>query len=138
MRDPHVERLRYDANSVSANLSYKPDVAPLAFTNALGSFELRNGELTVEPAEHFADVSSAREQIDAARGARAAAAYAPHALPRGIRTPPCTACGDHAGRPRSWRSAGRGCRAAGVKTRCDALGATAQARVRDRHRALPP
>jgi hypothetical protein len=64
MRDPHVERLHYDAGSGVEHISYKADAAPLAFSNAVGKFDLRDGKLQVEPAEHFADEESAKQVID--------------------------------------------------------------------------
>ena len=57
MRDPHVERLRYEIGT-GEGISYR-DPAPLEFSNKIGRFQLRDGSLLFEPIEHF----SAEEEV---------------------------------------------------------------------------
>lgn len=61
MRDPHVQKLYYEIGS-GEGISYE-NPEPLAFSNHLGAFELREGKLTVVPTEHFGDEEDARQAI---------------------------------------------------------------------------
>ncbi|MPY90586.1 MAG: hypothetical protein GEU99_22025 [Luteitalea sp.] len=58
MRDPHVERLYFEIGS-GEGISYR-DPEPLSFLNHLGRFEVRDGTLVVDPADHFADQEEAQ------------------------------------------------------------------------------
>lgn len=62
MRDPHVEYLRYDAASENESVVYE-DPGPLTFSNEVGVFTLKNGELVVRLSEHFPDEDSARHVV---------------------------------------------------------------------------
>jgi hypothetical protein len=61
MRDPHVDRLHYEIGS-GANISYR-DPPPVSFATSLGQFDLRDGKVTFEPAEHFATEEEARDAV---------------------------------------------------------------------------
>ena len=62
MRDPHVERLHYAISSLEGIRHDNPEL--LTFDNAIGSFEARDGKLTVVPVDHFPDENAARAVID--------------------------------------------------------------------------
>ena len=62
MRDPHVERVHYKIGC-GEGTSYQ-DPRPLEFFNRLGRFAAKDGRLTVEPADHFADQDAALAVID--------------------------------------------------------------------------
>jgi len=61
MRDPHVERLQYDIGCEHGTAYNKPP--PLDFTNVLGHFTAEDGNLIVEPVDHFTSDGDAREAI---------------------------------------------------------------------------
>ena len=61
MRDPHVVRLLYGVTS-GPNISYK-NPPQLSFDSVLGLFDLADSVLTIEPAEHFASESAARDAV---------------------------------------------------------------------------
>ena len=63
MRDPHVQTIFYRIGSDEGITYFEPE--PLTFTNSVGDFDLREGELRVVPVEHFDDSDSARQAIDA-------------------------------------------------------------------------
>lgn len=62
MRDPHIEKLYFEVGS-GKGISYK-DPEPIAFSNQLGAFELRDGNLRIAPTEHFANEDDARQAIE--------------------------------------------------------------------------
>lgn len=62
MRDPHVERLLFTIGSDERTAYENPE--PLTFENPLGHFSTRDGQLLVEPADHFADEAAARSIIE--------------------------------------------------------------------------
>lgn len=62
MRDPHVEKLHYETYS-GEGISFK-NPPPVSLSNQLGTFELRDGHLTVSPAGHYADPAQARAVVE--------------------------------------------------------------------------
>jgi hypothetical protein len=62
MNDPHVEYLYYDIGTDSESISYK-DPPPLTFENKVGRFELKDGQLSVFPKDHFPNEQSARDIV---------------------------------------------------------------------------
>lgn len=62
MVDPHVERLLFKIVP-GTGVSYA-SAAPLTFENTLGRFDVRDGELVVEPADHFPSEAAARAVVE--------------------------------------------------------------------------
>jgi hypothetical protein len=62
MRDPHVERLHFEIGAEEGNAYENPE--RLTFTNPLGQFDAQDGNLVVQPADHYADEDSARAVIE--------------------------------------------------------------------------
>jgi len=63
MRDPHIERLIYSVTA-GPGISYRANPEPLSFSNSFGKFDVSDGELLFEPAEHFARTDEARAAIE--------------------------------------------------------------------------
>jgi alkanesulfonate monooxygenase SsuD/methylene tetrahydromethanopterin reductase-like flavin-dependent oxidoreductase (luciferase family) len=61
MRDPHVELLLYSVFAERGTEYVDPE--PLAFENALGRFQIKDGKLQIEPAVHFGDVDEAKAAV---------------------------------------------------------------------------
>jgi hypothetical protein len=57
-----VVRLYYEAGSGSPEISYI-NPKPLSFTNDLGCFALADGQLSIEPTEHFSTEAEARQAV---------------------------------------------------------------------------
>lgn len=62
MRDPHIEAICYEVGS-EEGISYN-NTDPISFSNHLGSFNLSNGKLRIEPTEHFPYEEDARHAIE--------------------------------------------------------------------------
>jgi hypothetical protein len=62
MRDPHVERLIYSIDS-EGRTSFK-EPPPLTFEHPLGTFDARDGHLTVSLKEHFESEKAARHAVE--------------------------------------------------------------------------
>ena len=62
MNDPHVDKLHYKVSS-GEGISYD-DPDPLSDSNELGTFELREGRLSFELVDVFAEVDDARSAIE--------------------------------------------------------------------------
>ncbi len=62
MNDPHVQSLNYMVSS-GEEITYQ-DPKPILFTNNLGTFELSDGHLRIEPADHYPDEDDYRQIIE--------------------------------------------------------------------------
>jgi hypothetical protein len=62
MRDPHVSALYYDVGSGEG--IHFGDPPRVTLTNHLGTFELVNGKLIIQPADHYSNGDEARAVMD--------------------------------------------------------------------------
>ena len=62
MRDPHITHVHFNVSS-DEGISYR-NPSPLSFSNRIGEFNLVNGQLDVEPSQHFATEVHARKVIE--------------------------------------------------------------------------